>query len=154
MEIVQLRPGQAARYAAWLSLFGAAFDEADTYTGAMPSEAYRDGLLANGDFLALAALDGERVIGGLAAYVMRKFERERSEIYIYDLAVAEDWRRRGVATALINTVRKRAPEWDAWVLMIQADHQDEAPVALYSKLGQREDVLHFDILPLESEPEI
>ncbi len=31
----------------------------------------------------------------LAAYVPDKFERERREIYIYDLAVADGHRRRG-----------------------------------------------------------
>jgi len=33
----------------------------------------------------------------------------------------------------------------AWVIFVQADHGDEPAIALYSKLGQREDVLHFDI---------
>ncbi|MCC5996261.1 MAG: GNAT family N-acetyltransferase [Oceanicaulis sp.] len=117
----------------------------------MPPADYRDRLLANPDFIALAALEGGEVIGGLAAYVMRKFEQARSEIYIYDLAVAQARRRQGVATALINHVRRRAPEWGAWVLMIQADHGDAAPVALYTKLGRREDVLHFDIAPLDAD---
>ena len=51
-------------------------------------------------FLALAAMaDGAQVVGGLAGYVLPKFEQERSEFYIYDLAVAEPYRRQGVATA-------------------------------------------------------
>jgi aminoglycoside 3-N-acetyltransferase I len=37
------------------------------------------------------------VVGALAAYVLPKFERERAEVYIYDLAVAEAFRRMGVA---------------------------------------------------------
>jgi aminoglycoside 3-N-acetyltransferase I len=28
---------------------------------------------------------------------------------------------------------------------VQADHGDDAAIALYTKLGTREDVLHFDI---------
>jgi aminoglycoside 3-N-acetyltransferase I len=31
------------------------------------------------------------------------------------------------------------------VIFVQADLQDEPAIALYSKLGSREDVLHFDI---------
>lgn len=30
---------------------------------------------------------------------------------------------------------------------VQADHGQDAAVALYSKLGTREDVMHFDIPP-------
>ncbi len=33
----------------------------------------------------------------------------------------------------------------AQVIFIQADRGDEAAIALYSKLGRREEVLHFDI---------
>jgi aminoglycoside 3-N-acetyltransferase I len=33
----------------------------------------------------------------------------------------------------------------AYVLIIQADPEDEPAIALYSKLGVREDVVHFDI---------
>jgi len=40
-------------------------------------------------FIAVAAMEGDAVIGGIAAYELRKFEQQRSEIYIYDLAVAE-----------------------------------------------------------------
>ena len=85
------------------------------------------------------------VVGGLAAYELMKFEQERSEIYIYDLAVAEAHRRQGVATALIEHLRKIAQERGAWVIYVQADLVDEPAVALYTKLGVREDVLHFDI---------
>jgi hypothetical protein len=30
---------------------------------------------------------------------------------------------------------------------VQADYGDDPAVALYTKLGVREDVMHFDILP-------
>jgi aminoglycoside 3-N-acetyltransferase I len=45
------------------------------------------------------------VVGGLAAYELKKFEQERSEIYIYDLAVREEHRRQGIATALIGELK-------------------------------------------------
>jgi aminoglycoside 3-N-acetyltransferase I len=33
----------------------------------------------------------------------------------------------------------------AWVVYVQADYGDEPAIALYTKLGVREDVMHFDI---------
>jgi aminoglycoside 3-N-acetyltransferase I len=33
----------------------------------------------------------------------------------------------------------------AWVVYVQADRGDEPAIALYTKLGAREEVLHFDI---------
>ncbi|MGA7485742.1 MAG: GNAT family N-acetyltransferase, partial [Xanthobacteraceae bacterium] len=95
--------------------------------------------------IALAAIDGEKVIGGLVAYELDKLERMRREIYIYDLAVDAAHRRRGVATALIEHLREIAAQRRAWVIYVQADYGDEPAIALYEKLGVREDVLHFDI---------
>jgi aminoglycoside 3-N-acetyltransferase I len=87
----------------------------------------------------------DEVVGGLAAYELRKFEQERSEIYIYDLAVAAAHRRRGIATALIARLTEHAVARGAYVVYVQADYVDPPAIALYSKLGQREEVLHFDI---------
>ena len=130
---------------ALLSVFGNAFDEWQTYEGAVPGAAYLEGLLASQHFIALAATKDGSVIGGLAAYELAKFERERSEIYIYDLAVAEAHRRRGVATALIGELRRIGAARGAYVIFVQADRGDDPAIALYSKLGVREEVLHFDI---------
>ena len=128
-----------------LGVFGEAFDDADTYGARRPGAAYLRQLLASGHFIALVACDASGVIGGLAAYELKKFEQERSEIYIYDLAVAPLHRRKGVATALIQDLQRIASERGAWVIFVQADPPDEPAIALYSRLGQREDVLHFDI---------
>lgn len=144
-RIERLRPGDAARYAELMSLFGRVFEMSDTYTGARPGEAWVAERLASKDFIALVALDGEAVVGGLAAYVLRKFERERSEIYIYDLAVDAGHRRRGIATALIRETVAIAPSVGAYVVFVQADRGDAPAEALYDGLGTREEVAHFDI---------
>ncbi|MGB0514807.1 MAG: GNAT family N-acetyltransferase, partial [Wenzhouxiangellaceae bacterium] len=93
----------------------------------------------------LAALNREEVVGGIAAYELKKFEQERSEIYIYDLAVAAAYRRRGIATAMIEHLKRLAAARGAYVVFVQADIGDEPAIALYSSLGIREDVAHFDI---------
>jgi aminoglycoside 3-N-acetyltransferase I len=121
------------------------FEDADSYLAAPPSADYLASLLANDAFIALSASLGERAIGGLVAYELRKFERQRSEIYIYDLAVAAAHRREGVATALIATLKTIARDHGAYVIYVQADLVDPPAIALYTKLGVREDVLHFDI---------
>ena len=127
--------------------FGKAFDDMPTYTGARPGADYLRRLLGGDSFIALAALKDDVVVGGIAAYELRKFEQERSEIYIYDLAVSAGHRREGIATLLIEELEKVAIERGAYVIFVQADKgvEDEPAIALYSKLGAREDVFHFDI---------
>jgi len=130
---------------ALLGTFGDAFDQIQTYGGNQPSADYLERLLGTGYFIALAALKNGEVVGGITAYELKKFERERSEIYIYDLAVAVEHRREGIATALIQELKKLAAARAAYVIFVQADRGDAPAIELYSKLGVREDVLHFDI---------
>ena len=134
-----------------MTTFGDAFNEVETYTAARPRRAYVESLLAGDSFVAIAAFKDGVVVGGLVAYELRKFERERSEIYIYDLAVGEAHRREGIATALILELKKIARARSAYVIFVQADLIDAPAIALYSKLGVREDVLHFDIAPADGD---
>ncbi|MFN3495313.1 MAG: AAC(3)-I family aminoglycoside N-acetyltransferase [Hydrogenophaga sp.] len=142
-----LAPGDIDLFRAMLALFGEAFEDQETYTGQQPDDAYIQGLLADRHFIALVACSGTEVIGGLAGYVVPKFEQARSEFYIYDLAVADAHRRRGVATALIEALKVLCAQRGVYVIFVQADHGDDPAVALYTKLGTREDVMHFYIIP-------
>ena len=144
-SIHQLTPGDIVLMQAMLTTFGEAFGDVETYGQARPSAPYLARLLGGDYFIALAALKGDEVVGGLAAYELRKFEQERSEIYIYDLAVASPHRREGIATALIEHLKRIAADRSANVIFVQADLGDEPAIALYTKLGAREEVLHFDI---------
>src|SRR5215475_5000366 len=98
-----------------LGVFGEAFGEVDTYQ----------------HFIALVAMKGGEIVGGLAAYELDKFEQDRREIYIYDLAVAQSHRRRGVATGMIDELRRIASERCVYVIFVQADPGDHPAIALY-----------------------
>jgi aminoglycoside 3-N-acetyltransferase I len=145
INIHQLSAKDLALMEELLTVFGEAFDEVDTYSSSRPSDVYLKRLLSSDYFIALAALKNGAVVGGLAAYELQKFEQERSEIYIYDLAVDAEHRREGIATALIQELKKIAIARAAYVIFVQADLGDDPAIALYTKLGVREDVLHFDI---------
>lgn len=121
IDIRHLTPTDVPLMNALLRTFGEAFNDVDTYTANPPSEAYLRRLLGRDSFIALAALNSGHVVGGIAAYELKKFEQERSEIYIYDLAVVREHRRKGIATALIEKLKKIAVRRKAWVIFVQAD---------------------------------
>lgn len=147
VDIRQLTSNDISLMASLLTTFGEAFDDVETYSANRPSEEYLRRLLGSDTFIALVAIKSGKVVGGIAAYELIKFEQARSEIYIYDLAVASQNRREGIATALIEKLKEIAAERGAYVIYVQADTsvEDESAIALYSKLGRREEVLHFDI---------
>src|SRR5271156_6678492 len=92
------------------ALFGRAFDEVDTYSGEPPDDSYLTKFLSRPHVVVIVAVEASAVIGGLVAYQLEKFERRRSEFYIYDLAVDAAHRRRGVASACIERLRGVARE--------------------------------------------
>lgn len=128
-----------------LRVFGEAFDQVDIYHPSVPSDDYLTRLLNNRHFIAVVALNGKEVVGGLAAYELDKFEQDRREIYIYDLAVMKGHRRKGVATGLIGELKKIASERRVYVIFVQADTEDGPAVALYERLGTKKTAYHFDI---------
>ena len=134
-----------AAFRGLMEVFAAAFAEPETYLGSPPSDDYVRRLLHDDSFIPLVASVGPAVVGGLVAYELRKFEQERSELYIYDLAVDEAHRRRGVATRLIEELKIIARARGAWVIFVQADPGDDPAIKLYESLGARESVYHFDI---------
>jgi aminoglycoside 3-N-acetyltransferase I len=127
------------------AMFGAAFGEPETYGDAPPDRTWIEEVLAKDHEIVLAALQDGAVAGGLVAYELDKLEQARREVYLYDLAVAEPRRRQGIATALIRRLQEIAAARGAWVVFVQADYQDAPAVALYEKLGVREEVLHYDL---------
>lgn len=133
-----------------LRLFGEVFKDPDSYHANVPDDAYLRDRLADHGFFAFVARDDGAIIGGLAAYELKKFEQKRSEVYIYDLAVDARHRRKGVATALIRALGKAARAQGAYVMFVQADNgEDDAPArALYAKLASDHIVAHhYDIEP-------
>src|SRR5215210_4047038 len=147
----RLKPADVPLLRQLNAVFGEAFTEPETYTAAPPSDAYLESLLAKEHVVALVALAGEEVLGGLVAYELDKFEQARREVYIYDLAVCAEHRRQGIATALIEHLSEIGAQRGAWVISVQADYGDEPAIALYEKLAVREAVLHFDI-PVKPAP--
>ncbi len=146
----RLETSHIAEYRAMNALFSDVFELPEDYSSARPDDDYVRAWLSDDRNIALIAVADEQVVGALAGYRLDKFEQARSEIYIYDLAVVEGARRQGVATALIDEVRRIARKTGTWSIMVQADTgpEDEAALALYRSLADSEEsVRHFDIAP-------
>ena len=76
----RLAAGDIAHFRALNAMFGKAFDDAESYGAKPPSDAYLEALLAKQHVIALVALSDGRVMGGLVAYELDKFEQERREV--------------------------------------------------------------------------
>jgi aminoglycoside 3-N-acetyltransferase I len=143
--VIRLSSNSLPQMRALNALFAEVFEDPDHYAAHPPDDTWLTRQLSNQQTIVLVALEGDTVIGGLVAYELPKLEQARSEIYIYDLAVAKAHQRKGIATMLIRELQTIAHDCGAWVIYVQADYGDDPAIALYTKLGIRENVMHFDI---------
>ncbi|WP_147803930.1 GNAT family N-acetyltransferase [Alkalicoccus halolimnae] len=126
-------------------LYAEAFEEEEMYRGNKPSDLYLKKLLSKEGIIVCTATSGEQVVGGLTAYTMDKLEEETLEMYVYDLAVDARFRRRKIATRLLELLLEEAKRLDASAVFIQAEQDDAPAVALYESMGERETAYHYDI---------
>ncbi|WP_457660758.1 GNAT family N-acetyltransferase [Sinorhizobium medicae] len=92
------------------------------------------------------SVEGRNGLGRPGRLRARQVRERATGVLYYDLAVDEGYRRQGIATALIRRLCDLAAERGGWVVYVQADLGDAPAIALYEKLGVRQDVLHFDIV--------
>ena len=120
-------------------LFGEVFEDPESYQNDMPSDDYLRRFLASENTIVFVAEEDGTVIGGLVAYILDKFEQERREVYLYDLAVATDHHRQGIGHRLIEDLKTAAYEAGAYVVFVQADEGDEA-IKFYESLAPTENL--------------
>jgi aminoglycoside 3-N-acetyltransferase I len=126
-------------------VFGAAFGEPQAYGKRPLRPAYVREQLGKEHVIVVVGESAGEVAGGLVAYVLDKLDDERREVYLYDLAVAEPHRRRGVAKGAIAELQRIAAGLGAGVIFVQADTEDAPAIALYESLATRITAYHFEL---------
>src|SRR2546430_11412520 len=106
----QLTSADVALLKDLLRVFAEAFAEVDTYQRRVPSDEYLTRLLNKEHFIAVVALQGKKVVGGLAAYELDKFEQERREIDTYHPALHRGQRCKGHSPRNIRSLRESGRE--------------------------------------------
>jgi aminoglycoside 3-N-acetyltransferase I len=101
-------------------------------------------LLSRPDFHVVVAWREGQVIGGLTAYELEMYTEAATELFIYEVGVAEAHRRQGVGRALIESARELCRTRGLSVLYVPALAHDARAIAFYEATGlKREDVAWF-----------
>jgi aminoglycoside 3-N-acetyltransferase I len=108
------------------------------------SDAYVKKLLENPAFIVFAALYKNEIVGGLTAYELPMYNTERSEIYIYDIAVKSEYQRIGIGIRLISAVKEYGAQNGITEIFVQASEEDKYAIDFYrSTEAFEEKVIHF-----------
>ena len=141
VEIKRLTKENVLIFKSLVHLFNTVFEEDESNIG---NEKHLSDLLGNNHFIALVALHGGEVVGGLTAYELPLYYSRPSEIFLYDLAVSIKHQRKGIGKRLIQKLKEYCAENHIQEFFVLAHEEDEHAVEFYRATGGRsEKVVNF-----------
>ena len=111
----------------------------------MPPARHLEELLGRNNFYVFVAFAENQIVAGLTAYVLEQYYGLKPLAYIFDLAVARKYQRKGIGKKLIQTINKFCREKGFEEVFVQADRIDDHAVEFYrsTRPSEEEDVVHF-----------
>jgi ribosomal protein S18 acetylase RimI-like enzyme len=93
--------------------------------------------LADPSCYLLLALEGDRVVGSMNGYALRKAHRNEPQFLLYQIDVREEFQRRGIGRALLDRFIDEARAASAYEVWVVTERPNEAAMALYRGCGMR-----------------
>lgn len=97
-----------------------------------------EAFLADPRHLIAAALDDGRLVGFASAVLYLHPDKPNAELWINEAGVAESHRRRGIARALLETLKEAGRARGARIAWVLTDRDNAAARAAYKSAGGRE----------------
>ena len=122
--IRRLGPGDEARLAELCARF----------KQRVPGDEQAQRLLARDDVHVFAALEDGQVVGFAYWYVLPRIDGATG-VFLYELEVAEAYRRRGLGRALVEEARRVAERAGATKMWVETDEENEPAKRTYASAG-------------------
>jgi aminoglycoside 3-N-acetyltransferase I len=116
------------------------------------SDVHVAALLGDARFWAVAALEGDEVIGGVTAHTLPMTRKAASALFVYDIAVRPDRQRRGVGRELLRVLQADAASLGIGEQFVIADNEDEHALDFYRALGAVPSAVTMFDLPASRAP--
>lgn len=140
IKIKLLTKEDLTEFISLVNLFNTVFEEESK----IGSEANLLDLLKNKSFIALVAIDEDKVVGGLTAYELPMYYSNSSEIFLYDLAVKPDYQRMGIGKGLLQRLKEYCTENGIKEFFVMAHEEDKHAIEFYHATGGKaEKVVNF-----------
>ena len=143
IEIKKLAKNEVKLFRELIELFIVVFEEEGKE---IASDEHLNKLLLNPYFNVFIAQIEDRIVGGLTTYEMPRYYSEKSELYLYDMAVDTKLHNKGIGKKLISELRNYAKENNIETIFVEAHAEDEQAVKFYqSTFSEQEEVKHFNL---------
>ena len=111
------------------------FEDDEPSSSFLPSNNYIKTNLAKDDSHVYVAIENGKVVGGLTAYEIPMFYREEAEMFLYEIGVDKDHRRKGIARSLIEALKKTCILKGIKEIFVGTSMENHAARRLYESTG-------------------
>ena len=140
-EIKRLAKQDLENFKSLITIFNTVFEEAESN---IQSDTNLIKLLNNDNFIAIAAISENEVVGGLTAYELPLYYSANSEVFLYDMAVKTEYQRIGIGKQLMSGLKDYCNKNGIEVFFVLAHEEDEHAIEFYhSTGGKSEKVMNF-----------
>lgn len=91
--------------------------------------------LANPANYLIVAESAGRLAGFVLAYRLDRLDRTAAQLFVYEVGVAPQYRRRRVGTRLLQHIRQLVDQESLMEAFVMTDHNNDAAVRLYRSTG-------------------
>lgn len=102
---------------------------------ATPGENYLKNQLSRDDFHVYVAIENDQVVGGLTANEIPMFDKEENEMFLFEIGVNEEFRRKGIAKALVKELKSLCVKKGIKVIFLGTSQDNLAAKQLYASTG-------------------
>ncbi|MEM7483939.1 MAG: GNAT family N-acetyltransferase [Bacteroidota bacterium] len=142
IQTIRLSSMDLSLFKKLITLLNEVFEEYNT----IASDAHLQKLIARPEFYAVVAISNDLIIGGLTAYELQNYYTDKSELYLYDIAVRSKFQNKGVGKQLIQHLKELSSKNNISTIFVDAHSEDKQAVTFYeSVFGVSEKVDHFNI---------
>ncbi len=128
VTIKKLDNHEVEAFASLVRLFDEVFEMQDFV---MPRQSHLEKILNKDDFMVFVATVQEKVIGGLTLYKLEQYYSPKPLVYLYDMAVAIAFQRKGIGKKLLETAHTYCKDQGFEELFVQAEEIDKHAVEFY-----------------------
>lgn len=128
IEIRKLAPNDLDAFTALLQVFSEAF-EMDDFE--LPDQEHLRNVLNKPDFFVLVASHENKIVGGLTVHVLHSYYTSKPQAYVYDVAVLNEYQRRGIGKKLMAFLIHYCRENGFDQAYVEAETEDSQAVNFY-----------------------
>ncbi len=141
-EILKLAHNDLENFSDLIRIFEEIFEWEDF---SFPQNPHLQRVLQNPNFIVFVAKTDNKIVGGLTAYVLDRYDAEKPSAYIYDIAVVKNLQRHGIGKLLISNLNDYCQKNGFSEVFVQAETEDMEAVKFYktTPISSELDVKHF-----------